>query len=91
MKRDPESGQALVEYILLLAIIVGIYMLVVKGFSEYQIAKKLTARITGPFTRTYRYGHPQTRGYEDGTPKKHPRVPVGEDNFRIFINPGTTK
>lgn len=85
--RRKQEGQALIEYIMLLAIVVTLYALVAKTLSDLGVAKKLTTPITKSFVRTYRYGHPKAAGYEEGTPKKHPRVPVGEENFRIFINP----
>jgi len=85
--RVDEQGQAVLEYILLIAIIVGFYMAVTVGMSKIGLAKKLMLPITGAFAATYQYGHPKAKGYDNGGPTYHPRAEGGENNFRIFFNP----
>src|SRR4051794_33120519 len=85
---DGEQGQAVTEYILLIAIIVSFYMMVTAGLSKMDLANKLMLSITGPFAAAYRYGHPKAKGYDNGGPSYHPRAEGGENNFRLFFNPG---
>ena len=82
-----ESGQAVIEYVLLIAVVVTAFVLVMQWVTDIGLAQKLTKPITGTFAATYRYGHPKAKGFEDGAPENHPRAVGGENNFRIFINP----
>jgi Flp pilus assembly pilin Flp len=81
LKRD-ESGQAVIEYVLLISIIVSAFVLISRGLVNLGFADKLTAPIKGEFARIYQYGHPKAKGHEDGGPEFHPRA-----NGRVFINP----
>lgn len=81
-----ESGQAFVEYILLLSILAGIFLAVNKGLGDADLMAKMTSPIKSEFAAAYRYGHTKAKGYEDGGPKFHPRARSGESSFRIFIN-----
>ena len=82
------SGQAITEYLLLLAIIISLG-LVVRGFvRRFQVADLLLRPINKTFAYVYLYGHPKARGMNDGGPKYHPRaIGTGENNFRLFMNP----
>lgn len=80
-----ESGQAMMEYILLLAIVVSFYVIVAKGLTEMGISEKLMRPLTESFASAYQYGHPKAKGYDDGGPEYHPRAVEGGTNFRIFI------
>ena len=82
------SGQAAVEYILLLFMIVSAFTLVARFFTTSGFTQKLTTPITVTFANTYRYGDAKAKGFEDGSPDRHPRASGGQDSFRIFINPG---
>ncbi len=88
MKRQGKSGQAIVEYILLLSIIVSVFTLVMQSLSQSGAMKSMKKPLEKDFVFTYRYGHPEARGQEDGGPKYIPSLvdPSGQ-NFRIFINP----
>jgi hypothetical protein len=82
-----ESGQAVIEYVLLLAIIIFLYTLVLErlaGSNGFEVMKK---PLTQDFKYTYRYGHPEARGQTDGGPKLIPQHHEPAQNFRIFINP----
>jgi hypothetical protein len=87
---DPrdQSGQGVVEYVLMLSVAVFAYLLLAKGMKEAGVAEKLMRPITQDFAAAYRYGHPKAKGPEDGAPEFHPRDTSGGTNFRIFINPG---
>lgn len=88
-----EKGQAVTEYILLLAVIVGFFGLALRFLRQQQIGKQFLRPVTESFNYAYSYGHPNARGPNDpGGPRKHPRYVTGEgdgrENLRIFINPG---
>ncbi len=82
-----EGGQATVEYILLLAVVVGFYMAASAGLNRLKLGERIMAPLVGPFSAAYRYGHPKAKGFDDGGPKNHPRAEGGDGNFRIFLNP----
>jgi uncharacterized protein (UPF0333 family) len=83
-----QKGQAITEYILLIAVIVTFYLIVVKGMEKFRLDEKLMTPVTGDFARAYRYGNVKAKGYDDGGPENHPRAVGGRGNFRIFISPG---
>ena len=87
MDKINQSGQALVEYILLIAIVIGVYSAVLNTLgksSGFELMKK-------PFTReyryTYQYGNAKARGQDNGGPTYLPQHHDPQNNFRIFINP----
>jgi uncharacterized protein (UPF0333 family) len=84
-----EEGQAVTEYILLMAVILMIYLMVTTTMAKIGLAKKLTTPLTTSFAAIYQYGHPLAKGYQNGGPMYHPRVEGGDNNFRIFFNPET--
>jgi hypothetical protein len=86
MEKMNRSGQAIAEYVILLAIIVLIYSAMLKNFGSGQVFEKLRKPFVEQYAHTYRYGHPDARGQDDGGPKFIPQYHT-EENFRIFINP----
>ena len=86
--RAHESGQAILEYVMLLAIVVGLFVNISKLLASKDWFSQLTAPITKEFRYTYNYGHPSCRGIEDGGQKN---LALHTDNFRIFINPPTNR
>ena len=84
---NAQEGQAVVEYILLLSVVVLFFVLITQGIARMGITPKLMASLTGPFANTYKYGHPKAQGFDEGAPKFHPRIFGGEENFRLFFNP----
>jgi hypothetical protein len=84
-----EEGQAVTEYILMMASIVSLYLLLTAGLVRIGLAKKLMRPLTEQFAATYQYGHPKAKGYDNGGPEFHPRAvsSSGQNNFRIFFNP----
>ncbi len=85
--RQDESGQAVVEYILLLALVVSTFSLINAGFKRFDVGGKLLRPVKGSFAATYQYGHPEAKGGDSF--EFHPRKPPGsgKENFRLFINP----
>lgn len=85
MVRD-ERGQATVEYILLISIVVSLFVILADGIGKAGLMTKLMGPLSGDYAHAYRYGHPKALGYDDGGPKKHPRWNTNgsNDNFRIF-------
>jgi len=81
-----EQGQAVTEYILMIAVVVTIYLAVAAQMNKLKLQDIITKPITGPFAAAYRYGHTQGKGYDDGGPLNHPRAETGENCFRIFFN-----
>lgn len=79
-----KSGQAVLEYILLLAIVVMIFSAFIKQLSERDWFDRLSYPITHQFKYAYQYGHPDARGVEDGGQKNIAQHP---ESFRIFLNP----
>ena len=82
-----ESGQAVVEYILLLAIVVGLYSFVLNKIAQSNAITAMKGPFTKDLTYTYRYGHPKARGQDDGGPLYIPQQHDSQNDFRIFINP----
>ena len=88
VKRKNESGQAIIEYVLLLAIIATAFLVASRGLGKLGIADKLTRPVKQDFAAAYRYGHPKAKGSDEGGFELHPRaIAGGGNNFRIFINP----
>jgi hypothetical protein len=80
-----ESGQALTEYVLLIALITLVYLLVVRQFRALQLADRLLDPIRDRYATIYRFGSPLAKPPEEGG-AFHPRVPQG-NSIRLFINP----
>ncbi|OFZ52747.1 MAG: hypothetical protein A2428_03340 [Bdellovibrionales bacterium RIFOXYC1_FULL_54_43] len=86
------SGQATVEYILLVSFVAMAFMLLSGMIGDIQLTERLMKPLKQDYARAYQYGNPKAKGYDDGGPLHHPRaVPgSGEGNFRLFINPDAT-
>lgn len=82
-----ERGQATIEYVLMLSIIIGFYMALIKAIEKGQLAERLMGPLVGSYAMTYKYGNPKAKGYDEGTPENHPRAVVGGNSVRLFINP----
>lgn len=83
-------GQAITEYVLLLAIILTIFTNIMNVIMETDAIGALKKPLETDFKYTYQYGHPKVRGQENGGPKNVPLKFEPNDqhqNFRIFINP----
>jgi hypothetical protein len=82
-----DGGQAVLEYILLLSIVVSIYLTVATWANSYGLAGKMLTPITKDFAAVYQFGDPKAAGFDSDTPKRHPRIEGCDECFRLFINP----
>jgi hypothetical protein len=91
MEKIRQQGQALTEYVILLAIVVSIFSAMMRLLASGNAVTNLQKTFTEQYARTYRYGHPEARGQDDGGPLNLPLYQPGDGsdshNFRIFINP----
>jgi len=82
-----QSGQAIVEYILLISIVVGLFLIVSRGLNQGNLAVVITKPIKEDYAKVYKYGHPKASGVDDPEgPARHPRF-EGSNSFRLYINP----
>ncbi len=83
---NDESGQSILEYVLVLAIVFLVFATVMRKLEDMQFIDILAKPLTKDFYYAYRYGHPLARGVDDGGEASnialHP-----EKGFRIAINP----
>jgi hypothetical protein len=80
------SGQATIEYVLVLTVVVAGYMALITMIDRLNLAERLTGPIVGSYAKVYKYGHPKAKGFDEGTPENHPRA-VTDGRVRLFINP----
>lgn len=86
-----ESGQAILEYILLLAMIVGLSSLVFRGLRQMNLAGIMMGPMRGSFAKAYQSGDPRARGIDNPNGAyRHPRDTRGEESFRMFTIKGST-
>lgn len=85
-----ESGQATLEYVLLIAVVVGFFAIATSQLERLGVGAKILKPLNTDFANAYKYGHPKARGYDEGEPEMHPRIET-RGNFRIFINPQVRK
>ena len=65
-----QSGQGMVEYILLLAVILSVFLAVAKGLDKIGIVRRMMEPLNKDFANMYQYGHPMGERYPAA---KHPR------------------
>ncbi len=80
IKNNNKSGQAAIEYVMLLLIIMGFVKIVFNYLP--QGLNKLEESFTERYTASYQFGDMRTKGGEDGF-EFHPRAP-GATNFRMW-------
>lgn len=82
MKKS-QSGQTVVEYVLLIVIMISLTTLLVRYLPP--TFARLEKLVKDKYLASYRYGDPLTRGWDEGGPTLHPRAyEAGGRNFRIF-------
>lgn len=93
LTRD-ESGQGSIEYIIVLAMVVGMFVALKAGLDSYKLGDKIKTALFEKFQNVYRFGHPDARSGIDGKSgfvkqARFSNSPSGNDsqNFRIFVNP----
>ncbi len=79
-KRTNQSGQGVVEYVLLLLVVMG-FVRIIFNFLPDRL-RAMERSFTESFAASYRYGDVKTKGGEDGY-EYHPRAP-GTTNFRMW-------
>jgi len=84
-----QSGQAITEYVLLIALVLMAYLVVIRGLQATGIADRLLDPLRDRFAATYRFGNPRAKAPEDGG-FKHPRFSSDGRSIRLFINPETS-
>lgn len=92
--RSHESGQASVEYIVLLGMVVVMFLALQTGLNTFKLGDKIKTALFEKYSNTYRYGNPKARSNSDGQSgfdmqARYSNNPSGNDsqNFRIFVNP----
>ncbi|MGE4234480.1 MAG: hypothetical protein AB7F43_14235 [Bacteriovoracia bacterium] len=83
-KKRTQSGQAVVEYVLLLVLVVGMLFLLSNQLPR--LLATLEEPFKSDFKYAYKYGDSKARGYDDDDgsgPVRHPRI-YSAGNFRIF-------
>lgn len=80
-----QSGQSVLEYVLLMVVIAGLGSLVMAFMPR--LFNELEAPLRKNYRFTYQYGFPDACGFDNddcgGTPKKHIRYDM-PGNFRMF-------
>lgn len=84
-KKD-QIGQAAIEYILLIFIVLMVFFIAIQLIKKANVIGQIAQPIKDSYAHAYRYGHPLAKGYDDGGPDHHPRA-YGGNNFRLYINP----
>jgi hypothetical protein len=69
-----ESGQAVTEYLMLVAISVVAFGLLMNAINQIGFMNLITSPMQSAFTRVYAYGHPLANGPGDGDTSKHPKL-----------------
>lgn len=81
-KRNSQSGQGIVEYVLVIGLVISAVALMTNLMPSF--LARLETPIQDSFRYAYKYGDSRARGPEDPEgPKYHPRI-YSDDNFRIF-------
>jgi hypothetical protein len=80
-----ESGQTLVEYVLLLAAVAFFFIGANTVLKRFRLGDRILEPVRKDFAKAYQYGNTKVLGFDDnGGPQNHPRA-GGSGNFRIFI------
>ena len=95
IQSDAQSGQAVTEYLLILAAIVSFYIIIAKGLKDPRVSAALRKPFVNDFRLAYKNGHPHALSFEDTDDKgktgpfMHPRAgrELDDSNFRVFFNP----
>ncbi len=82
-----QRGQSVVEYLLVLAVIVGAVLLMMKLLKESNFFyKRVTEPLVSHITYNYKYADPRAQGWDEGAPKLHIQIsrPNEGQTFRLF-------
>ncbi|MFZ9596497.1 MAG: hypothetical protein ACO3A2_10520 [Bdellovibrionia bacterium] len=79
-----QRGQATTEYILLLAVTVGFYLMIIRGMGRLGVSQRLMQPLTRDFASAYQYGKiPSAKERIFGDDLR----PLTDAYFRVFLNP----
>lgn len=87
MKRGRESGQTMVEYVLIMFVVVTAMVFILGQLKKNEFFyKKVTEPLVKHITYNYKYGDPSAQGWDEGNPKKHLQIsrPGEGQTFRLF-------
>ena len=88
MMQKGQKGQAITEYIVMVAAVVSFYFVVTAGLKELNVIEVLFQPINKGYKQAYQFGDPNAQGFESrtGQPSNHPAYDVGQ-NGKFFANP----
>lgn len=89
--KNNQSGQAILEYVLMLSIVVSFFVTLMGLLRSMGIEQSINRSFTKEYAAAYRYGHPKAKGMDEGEPQYHPRLESGDTSFRLFMNPKTNQ
>lgn len=81
-----QRGQSVLEYVLMMAIVVGALLLIMGKLKQSQFFyKRFTEPLVKHVTYNYKYADPRAQGWDEGTPRLHiQQSKPGNNTFRIF-------
>jgi hypothetical protein len=81
-----QSGQSIIEYVLVLCAVVGAILFVLAKLKESNyFYKRLTEPLVRHMVYNYKYADPSAQGWDEGTARNHIQIqqPTGV-TFRLF-------
>lgn len=81
-----QSGQSMVEYILVMAIVVTAIVVILGQMKKNEFFfKRFTEPLVKHLAYNYKYADPKAQGWDEGTPNSHIQIqePQGR-TFRLF-------
>lgn len=83
-----ESGQGVLEYVLLLMIVFSIFTMLWKAVGQMNLAETLLKPLKVEYANAFTYGDIKGGAPQSSATKTYPIYPVGGGN-RVFINPAS--
>lgn len=84
-----QSGQSMVEYILLTSVVVSAIVLLMRLLEDRELVfTTITKPIVSFIKYNYKYGDPNALGWDEARgPRNHVQIskPNGPQNFRLFL------
>jgi hypothetical protein len=87
MKRKKESGQSTLEYVLVMAVVVGAVITLLGLLKKNQyFFKNVASPLVSYLRYNYKYADPAAQGWDEGNPQKHIQISTPNDaaTFRLF-------
>ena len=86
-KRKRQSGQTMVEYMLIMLVVVGALIGILSRLKKSQFFyKNFTEPLVKYVRYNYKYGDPKAQGWDEGSPSRHIQISKPNDGqtFRLF-------